>query len=106
MKISKGKLSGLKSHDFHVFLQQTLLLCYQRIENKTIVVIMMHFNRVFRRLCVKIINGEDKLELKGDYAKIMNLLEKEMPPSFFNIMSHLLNHLVQELFLCGPIHTR
>ena len=25
---------------------------------------------------------------------------------FFYIMSHLPNHLVQELFICGPVHTR
>ena len=29
-----------------------------------------------------------------------------MPPSFFDIMSHLPNHLVEELFICGPVHTR
>lgn len=29
-----------------------------------------------------------------------------MPPSFFDIMSHLPNHLVEETFLCGPVHTR
>ena len=36
----------------------------------------------------------------------MCLMEKEMLPSFFDIMSHLLNHLVEEFFLYGPVHTR
>ena len=29
-----------------------------------------------------------------------------MPPSFFDVMSHLVLHLVEELELCGPVHTR
>jgi len=51
-------------------------------------------------------NGKDEHELKADNAETMCLLEKEMPPSFFDIMSHLPNHLVEKLFLCGPVHTR
>ena len=35
----------------------------------------------------------------------MCLMEKEMPPTFFDIISHLPNHLVEDLFLCGPVHT-
>jgi len=35
-KISKGKLSGLKSHDFHMLLQQILPLCYRKISNKAL----------------------------------------------------------------------
>ena len=42
----------------------------------------------------------------ADSAETMCMVEKEMPPSFFDIMSHSPNHLVEELFLCGPVHTR
>jgi hypothetical protein len=31
---------------------------------------------------------------------------KRVLPAFFDIMSHLPNHLVQQLFQCGPVHTR
>lgn len=41
----------------------------------------------------------------ADCAETMCMLEKKMPPSFFDIMSHLPYHLVQEVFLCGPVHT-
>lgn len=33
-------------------------------------------------------------------------LEKEFSPSLFDIMTHLLLHLVEELQLCGPVHMR
>ena len=34
------------------------------------------------------------------------LLEKEFPPSFFDPMTHLLVHLVEELHICGLVHSR
>jgi hypothetical protein len=34
------------------------------------------------------------------------MLEMIMPPSFFDIMVHLILHLVDELDMCGPVHTR
>ena len=36
----------------------------------------------------------------------MCMLEKEFPPAFFDIMSHLPYHLVEQLFHCEPVHTR
>ena len=51
---------------------------------------------------MKTMNSNEKEQLMADSAETMCMLEKEMPPSFFNIMSHMPNHLVEELFLCGP----
>lgn len=103
-KISKGKLSGLKSHDFHVLLQQILPLCYRKISNKAFAGTIIRISRVFRKLCGKTVNRDDKEQLMEDSSETMCMLEKEMPPSFFDIMSHMPNHLVEELFLCRPIH--
>ena len=98
-KISKGK-------DFHVLLQQILPLCFRRILNKSFAAAVIRVSKVFRKLCAKTVNGEEEVAFTADCAETMCLLEKEMPPSFFDIMSHLLNHLVHELFICEPVHTR
>ena len=34
------------------------------------------------------------------------VLEKEFPPTFLNVMTHLPIHLVEQLFICGPVHCR
>jgi hypothetical protein len=43
--------------------------------------------------------------LKKDVAITLALLEQKFPPSFFDIMKHLLIHMVEELELCGLVHT-
>ena len=105
-KISKGKLSGLKSHDYHILMQQVLPLCFWRVANKALAGAVIRLSRVFRKLCTKIINTTEKEQMLADCAETMCMLEKEMPPAFFDIMSHLPYHLVEEVFLCGPVHTR
>jgi hypothetical protein len=44
--------------------------------------------------------------LRKDVAITMCMLEMTMPPSFFDIMVHLILHIVDELDMCGPVHTR
>ena len=33
-------------------------------------------------------------------------MQKYLPPGFFNAQEHYFIHQVQEIELCGPIHTR
>ena len=74
--------------------------------NKALVSAIIRLSRVFRKLCAKTVDSAEEGQMKLDAAETMCLLKKEMPPSFFDIMSHTPNHLVEELFLCGPVHTR
>jgi hypothetical protein len=39
-------------------------------------------------------------------AETLCLLEVWLPPAFFDIMTHLPIHLVEELDICGPVHSR
>jgi hypothetical protein len=51
----------------------------------------------------KIVDPTTMVELKNDVVVTLILLEKEFPP-FFNTMTHLLVHLVEELEICGLLH--
>jgi hypothetical protein len=44
--------------------------------------------------------------LMEEVAKIMSTIKKMFPLATFDVMTHLVVHLVEELDLCGPIHTR
>jgi hypothetical protein len=104
--IRKKKFGGLKSHDYHVLMQQILPLVLQGLLRRGPRLAIMRMCKVFRRICTKVYNPADFESLRADVAESMALLEMEFPPSFFDIMTHLTYHLVEELDLCGPVAAR
>jgi hypothetical protein len=65
---------------------------------------IMRLSYVFRQICVKVWNLVDNGNLREDVAITLSLLEKEFPLTFFDVMIHLLLHVVDELNVCGLIH--
>jgi hypothetical protein len=103
-QISDAKLRGLKSHDFHVMIQQVLPVCLRNVGDPRVVNTIMRLSRVFQRLCAKVISKNSKDQLLQDVAKTLARLERDFPPAFFDIMVHLIEHLAEEVFICGPAH--
>ena len=60
----------------------------------------------FNALCSKVIDLFTLDKLQNDIVVTLWLLEKYFPPSFFDIMLHLVVHLVSEVRLCGPVYLR
>ena len=58
------------------------------------------------RLCAEYVDPLTMEDLMEETAVTMCMLEKVLPPSFFDVMSHLPIHLVQQLDICGLVHTR
>lgn len=54
---------------------------------------------------MKVLDLADMDTLKKDVAITMCMLEMMMPPMFFDVMTHLVLHLVDELDTCGLVHT-
>jgi len=105
-RLKDGKLSGLKTHDYHILLQQVLPVCLRNIGNANVVGAIMRVSRLFKKMCSKVVDNRHKVQMLEDVAETICSLEKELPPSIFVIMMHLPIHLVEELFICGPVHTR
>jgi hypothetical protein len=104
--IQGKKFGSRKSHDYHVLMQQILPLALRGLLTPGARMAVMRMCKVFRRICTKDYNPTEYESLQVDVAESMALLEIEFPPSFFDIMTHLPYHLVQELDLCGPVSTR
>jgi len=64
----------------------------------------MKVSHVFRRLCAREITIADRDANMKDATDALCMLKKEFLPTFIDIMSHLMIHLVEELYICGPIH--
>jgi hypothetical protein len=90
-----GDLKGLKSHDYHVLMQQVLPLCVRTLLPKDVRMAIIRVCCVFARLCAKFIDPSTMTKLFDETSLTMCILERIFPPSFFDAMSHPLIHLVQ-----------
>ena len=51
----------------------------------------------------KAINPEKLIQLQNDVLQCLVSFEMVFPPSFFNIMTDLLVHIVKEINILGPV---
>lgn len=63
-RIQDGKLSGLKTYDFHIPLEQVLPLCLRNIGNPKVIGVVMCISRLFRRIYSKVVDSSQKMQLK------------------------------------------
>jgi hypothetical protein len=103
-RVRDGDLKGMKSHDYHIMMQEILPLCMQHLMTKDCRIAIICLCQVFKRICAKVVDPTRMGELTNDVAITLILVEKEFPPSFFDVMTHLSVHLVEKLKLCGPVH--
>jgi len=95
----------------HLTLNVTLVfkilpLAVRNVLDESVRVAIIKMSRVFQRLCAKEVRREDKERTMVDVVMATCILEKEFPPTFMNVMTHLPVHLVEQLFMCGPVHCR
>ena len=60
----------------------------------------------FHAICSKVIDHVKFDELESEAAIILCQLEMYFPPAFFDIMIHLIVHLVREIKCCGYVYLR
>ena len=61
---------------------------------------------IFRDISAKILKNEDVAILKENIAVKLCRLENIFPPSFFDVMEHLVVHLPDKAALGGPVQYR
>ena len=100
------KLSGLKSHDSHILMEQLLPIALRNTLPKQVSMVLIDLCSFFRELCGKVLNSVDLDKLQQRIVLTLCHMEILFPPSFFTIMVHLIVHLVEEAKLEGPVHYR
>ncbi|XP_071906894.1 uncharacterized protein [Coffea arabica] len=106
VKVKPPKISGLKSHDYHILMQQLLPIALRRTLSKAVRSPLIKLSRYFRKLCSKVLDPADLVHLEKEIGIILCQLERIFPPPFFNVMVHLAVHLVSEAKIAGPVHYR
>ncbi|XP_042957921.1 uncharacterized protein LOC122293417 [Carya illinoinensis] len=100
------KIAGLKSHDYHVFLQRLLPIVAGGFLRSDITLALIELSTFFKELCAQTLDVNRLSQLQTDIVTILCKLEMIFPPSFFDVMVHLAVHLPREAILGGPVQYR
>lgn len=103
--LKERKLSGLKSHDYHVILEHLLPLAIRDLP-VSLSAPLIKLSEFFRELCSKALKIDELEKLEEQIGVTLCELERIFPPSFFVIMMHLPVHLASEALIAGPVQYR
>jgi hypothetical protein len=97
-------LTGFNAHDCHMMLTVFLSVAIRAIKHlytRTVITRMCYF---FNQIGQKEIHEDELGDLKDFMAKTMGQMEQCFPPSFFDIMAHLMMHMVDQIRWLGPMY--
>lgn len=97
-------ISGLKSHDSHILMQQLLLVALWGVLPKHVVKALIELCNCFAILCSSVNNATNLENFQDHVTYTLCSLEKIFPPSFFDVMEHLPIYLADELLIGGVVH--
>lgn len=104
--VGEKNLSGLKSHDHHILLEYIIPAAVRHSLLPGPRETVIRLGSLFQRICARVVDLEDVPDLLTYGAETLSMVEVWFPPSFFDIMTHLPIHLIEELAILGPVHSR
>jgi hypothetical protein len=80
------KLSGVKSHDYHIFMERLLPIMFRWYLNDDVWKALAELSHFYRQLCAKEIKKEMIEKLEKEISVLICKLEKIFLPGWFNPM--------------------
>jgi hypothetical protein len=103
INMTEKKFQNLKSHDCHVIMTQLLPVALRGLLPENVRLAIVKLCAFLNAISQKVINPESLPRLQNDLVQCLVSFELVFPPSFFNIMTHVLVHLVDEIAILGPV---
>ncbi|XP_070011781.1 uncharacterized protein [Nicotiana sylvestris] len=100
-----GKLSHLKSHDCHVFMETLVPIAFCDLPER-IWKLITKISLFFKNLCSSTLREENLHWMDQNIRVTSSKMENIFSCGFFDVMEHLLIHLVHEARLGGPVQCR
>src|SRR5437016_8325632 len=97
------KLVGMKSHDCHVMMTHMLPIAIRCIKPDYVKLVVTRLCHFFNTIAHKVIDPTKLSALNIEIAETLCLLEIVFPLSLFDMMVHLLGHIVEEIKILGPV---
>jgi hypothetical protein len=102
VNLDTGKLSGVKSHDYHIFMERLLSVMFRGYMDDDVWTALAELSHFYIQLCAKEIKKDMMEKLEDEIPVLLCKLEKIFPPGWFNPMQYLLVHLPYEAKIGGP----
>jgi hypothetical protein len=101
--MAEKKFQNLKSHDCHVIMTQLLPVALRGLLTENVRLAIVKLCAFLNAISQKVIDPEILPRLQNDLVQCLVSFELVFPASFFNIMMHVLVHLVDEIAILGPV---
>ncbi|XP_071676620.1 uncharacterized protein [Lolium perenne] len=103
INMEKKTFQNLKSHDCHIIMTQLLPVALRGLLPENVRIPIVKLCAFLNAISQKVIDPASLPRLQKDVVQCLVSFELVFPPSFFNIMTHLLVHLVEEIAILGPV---
>ncbi|KAM3375541.1 hypothetical protein P3S68_014255 [Capsicum galapagoense] len=94
------------NHNAHIVLHYLLQIAVRNVLPKNVSLPLIMLGNFFRAICSKVIRRSDLEKFESEIVELNCELENFFHPTYFDIMTHLPIHLVNEIKLGGPTHCR
>ena len=104
IKLKERKISGMKSHDNHILMQQLFPIVIHISLPPEMSRHLIDLSCFFREIYSKVLNVEELRALEKRIAVTICELERIFLPFVFTVMVHLVMHLASETKVADPVH--
>ena len=101
--MKEKEFTNLKSHDCHVLMTQLLPVALRGILPENVRLAIVKLCAFLNEISQKAIDPNNLTKLQNDVVQCLVSFEMVFPPLFFNIMTHLLVHIVKEINILGHV---
>jgi hypothetical protein len=98
------KFTNLKAHDCHILMTQLLPVALRVVLPEKVRLALVKLCAFLNAISQKAIDPRNLVKLQNDVVQCLVSFELAFPPSFFDIMTHLLVHLVKEITILGLVY--
>jgi hypothetical protein len=102
VNVGTSKLNGLKSHDYHIFIERLMPVMFYGYFNPDLWKMFAKLSYFYRHICAKQLSKAMMKRLE-EFAALVCKMETVFPPGWFNAMQYLLVHLPWEARDGGPM---
>jgi hypothetical protein len=103
VNVDTGKLNGLKSHDYHIFIERLMPVMFCGYFKSDLWKIFAELSYFYKLICAKQISKVMMQRLEKEIAVLVCKMETVFPLGWFNAMQYLLMRLPWEARVGGHV---